>query len=291
VSLKATRKFFQKGILHMNLAIKSAVAAALLGAVSMSAFATTVNVTPPPSGPAPAPGLGDGGLMAEVFDSLTNHYLTVWLGGDIGTFKASATPAGGITIDFGTLSGFSGLFSSSDVSGGNVQFLVAAANGATAGHNEVITTLAAPQGTVANGAVQNVATALGTAIGGFNAASGCNSVNPCSATSTVSPGFLASISPISVVGVGSAAGTAGGAAVTMYDLVQVKAGLGNGTIAALSNGTGNGAWSLSPTGDLTYTIAGVSAVPLPAAVWLLGSGLLGLAGIGRRKKAAAAVAA
>jgi hypothetical protein len=48
---------------------------------------------------------------------------------------------------------------------------------------------------------------------------------------------------------------------------------------------------LSTSGDLTYTIAGVSAVPLPAAVWLLGSGLLGLAGIGRRKKAAAAVAA
>jgi hypothetical protein len=30
----------------------------------------------------------------------------------------------------------------------------------------------------------------------------------------------------------------------------------------------------------------ISQVPLPAAVWLFGSGLLGLVGIARRKKAA-----
>ena len=37
------------------------------------------------------------------------------------------------------------------------------------------------------------------------------------------------------------------------------------------------------TDDVTF---GVSAVPVPAAVWLLGSGLLGLVGMARRKKAA-----
>jgi hypothetical protein len=276
----------------MNLAIRSAVAAALLGAVSMSAFATTVNVTPPPTGPAPNPGTTNGGLMAEILDTATNHYLTVWLGGDMGTFKAQATPSGGVTIDYGVMTGFSTLFNATDVSGGNVQFLVAAANAVTAGHNEVITTLAASQATVANGAVQNAATALTTAIGGFNGSGGCNSVNFCQATSTTSPGYLGTISPISVTGIGSTTGIAGGAGVNMYDLVQVKSGLGNGTIAPIANASGSGVWALSSTGDLTYTIPGtVSAVPLPAAVWLLGSGLLGLAGIGRRKKAAAGVAA
>jgi len=274
----------------MNLAIKSAVAAALLGAVSMSAFATTVNVTPPPTGPVPNPGTTIGGLMAEVLDLATNHFLTVWLGGDMGTFKASATPSGGVTIDYGVMTGFSSLFP--DISNGQVQFLVAAANAVTGGHNEAITTLSASQTTVANGAVQNAATALTTAIGGFNSAAGCNSINFCQATSTTtSPGYLQTISPL-IVGNSPTTGVAGGAAVTMYDIVQLKSGLGNGTITPIHNASGNGTWSLSATGDLTYTIPGaVSAVPLPAAVWLLGSGLLGLAGIGRRKKAAVGVAA
>ncbi len=35
-----------------------------------------------------------------------------------------------------------------------------------------------------------------------------------------------------------------------------------------------------------YTVGATSPVPLPAAVWLFGSGLLGLVGIGRRKQAA-----
>ena len=275
----------------MNLAIKSAVAAALLGAVSMSAFATTVNLTPPPTGSSPNPGLGNGGLMAEVLDIATNHYLTVWLGGDMGTFKASATPSGGVTIDYGVMTGFSSLFSASDVSGGNVQFLVAAGNALTGGHNEVITTLSASQATITNSSVQNAATALTTAIGGFNSAAGCNSVNFCQATSTTSQGYLQTISPMLVQN-NPTTGVAGGAGVNMYDIVQVKSGLGNGTITPIQNASGLGVWALSATGDLTYTIPGVvSAVPLPAAVWLLGSGLLGLAGIGRRKKAAVGVAA
>jgi hypothetical protein len=45
-----------------------------------------------------------------------------------------------------------------------------------------------------------------------------------------------------------------------------------------------GFWDLSSTGDLTYNIV-TSPVPLPAAVWLLGSGLLGLIGVGRRRAA------
>ncbi len=37
---------------------------------------------------------------------------------------------------------------------------------------------------------------------------------------------------------------------------------------------------------LSMTVTNVTAIPVPAAVWLLGSGLLGLVGIARRKKAA-----
>ncbi len=41
-------------------------------------------------------------------------------------------------------------------------------------------------------------------------------------------------------------------------------------------------WKLTKAGNLTY--APVSAVPVPAAVWLFGSGLLGLVGVARRRK-------
>jgi hypothetical protein len=42
-----------------------------------------------------------------------------------------------------------------------------------------------------------------------------------------------------------------------------------------------GNWTLASNGTLSY--GETSVVPIPAAVWLLGSGLLGFAGIGRRK--------
>jgi hypothetical protein len=44
-----------------------------------------------------------------------------------------------------------------------------------------------------------------------------------------------------------------------------------------------GTWLLTSTGQLTYSAP--SAVPVPAAVWLFGSGLVGLVGIARRKRA------
>jgi hypothetical protein len=48
-----------------------------------------------------------------------------------------------------------------------------------------------------------------------------------------------------------------------------------------------GTFSLSGS-TLTYAAAGSTAVPLPAAVWLLGGGLFGLVGIGRRRAASSA---
>jgi hypothetical protein len=46
-----------------------------------------------------------------------------------------------------------------------------------------------------------------------------------------------------------------------------------------------GTVSLDTNGNLTFA-ANASAVPLPAAVWLFGSGLMGLVGVSRRRKAA-----
>lgn len=56
----------------------------------------------------------------------------------------------------------------------------------------------------------------------------------------------------------------------------------NNTKYATATGT-EFAWTLNADGSLTY-----AAVPIPAAAWLFGSGLLGLIGIARRRKTLAA---
>lgn len=48
-----------------------------------------------------------------------------------------------------------------------------------------------------------------------------------------------------------------------------------------------GALSLSANGDLSFTAAALDPVPLPAAAWLMISGLAGLAGVSRRRSAQA----
>lgn len=44
------------------------------------------------------------------------------------------------------------------------------------------------------------------------------------------------------------------------------------------------AWKFMGIDDVTYATAGNSAVPVPAAVWLFGSGLIGLVGLARRQQ-------
>lgn len=69
----------------------------------------------------------------------------------------------------------------------------------------------------------------------------------------------------------------------------LDASLNNGWAFAPDGGnTGLMAFYTSEAGQAfrpTLTVEVVSAVPVPAAVWLFGSGLIGLAGVARRKKA------
>jgi hypothetical protein len=94
---------------------------------------------------------------------------------------------------------------------------------------------------------------------------------------------------------GEGTGAVGGST-NLYGQGLDQSNIGLGTQTTLFGVTGNGnagkVQSYVLGTNLTLTSAGVlqvSSVPLPAAVWLFGSGLLGLIGVGRRKVAAAAV--
>jgi hypothetical protein len=69
---------------------------------------------------------------------------------------------------------------------------------------------------------------------------------------------------------------------TSATLYLVTSGESTATNSVVTDGT----LTLSATG-LTYSAGSPPPVPLPAAIWLLGGGLLGLFGIGRRKAATA----
>jgi hypothetical protein len=105
----------------------------------------------------------------------------------------------------------------------------------------------------------------------------------------------ANSSGVTTVGAGDA-GSGSGVNIYFSSLTNGIAVGGTGSLYALatSGGTssnqGNallfGSISMNGTsGNLSFTQAAISAVPVPAALWLLGSGLLGLAGVGRRRAA------
>ncbi len=62
------------------------------------------------------------------------------------------------------------------------------------------------------------------------------------------------------------------------------------TVTQFGNSAGFASLTLASSGDLTYSLAAAAppaAVPVPAAMWLMGSGLVGIGGMIRRRKAAA----
>ncbi len=253
-----------------------------------------------------------GTLVLAAFNTVTGDYYLRDLGftmssflptgalnsvGEIGSpIVGDKTPSGGLNLNAGNTANFGDAsFSSWFVSqtAADVRWLVSAVDtiGSTAtGVTRVITSSANLAESAVNSNVTNYV-ASGNA-GGLEVAFGPASTISVTAAS-VGLGILADSQWAANWGFGTDSPSLVGESAGLFYFTRT---VPTGSTSAVANGgayragTNFASVTLAANGDFSYVLGGapVGEVPLPAAAWLLGAGLLGLGGAARRRKAAAA---
>jgi len=239
------------------------------------------------------PSTYNGDLTLSIWDATSGHEasLTLDLGVAMNTAIASYQTAG-TTVNFGNI------FSNSTYA---TQFGFATHNAAdlrwnvTAGDNNadverILVTSGLNSGlNLINAQVAGSAQVMQNFLQQFGAATEGGSHNPAQGTFAGSP-FTWTSTLAGQLYQGTAAGV--GANLGMYFFMDTQGpdyATTSGDPAtgyAFQNGSNFGTWNLAANGDLTYSMAAAvvpPAVPVPAALWLLGSAMVGLVGVARRR--------
>jgi len=279
----------------MQISLKKAITAGLLVSSALGALSAHASAIQPSS--------GDGSLMFFLTDTVTHQTYTAVLSEDVNSYFSAGQattppPVGGVvnivngdanfSLNLTSDSAYNSFVSGAGSHTLNWGIIGGAYTGASAlshrptGIERIITTtstpaniLGVPEAGFTGGVATNInqdVTTLNDSLHLNGANSGVNGVFG-TADSANNANFDLYGTLVSQGGL-----VPGGSAITLYGL----SGNGGGTGNALAYNLGTASFS---GGTLSFTGNG-NTVPLPAAVWLFGSGLVGLAGISRRRRSA-----
>ena len=251
--------------------------AALSLAVSAVSVANAQNYPNPNSDPS------GGALIVSIWDNVANASIVYAIPN---TFYQDLRDGSFTSFD-GAIPQFDTIFGGSDAA--NIQYAVTASGAFLPGFPDdpqaaLFATGPASIGEVLNTNVAGAANIVGVFYGQLRAV--CDDVNPCTSTNPQDGQFGAALEDLALQLPFSAATTVGNS-LNFYDLaqtgVEVFPGFPPGVNATDPASVTDtlGVWLLDGSGNLSYNV-----IPLPAAAWLLLSGLFGFGAIARRRQAA-----
>lgn len=257
----------------MNMSIKAGIA----GALALVGVAAHASIAQPSSG------ASDAILFAEVVNAAGTKLLASYAG-DTGLSIASFSSLSGTKTVLGSDANLAALFAA-DASGDQVLFSVQGGQFTSDPGTYITTTTNNSTGQLHNvntnvlsNSFQGIDSDVATINGNLS-----NSTFSVEAASASGAGNFDTTNTVSIAfwdgGEVATANTANGTADSLYKVVATNPN----SLVSPATSTLVGTASLTAAGLVISANSTTPPVPLPAAIWLLGSGLLGLTGVARRK--------